>query len=142
MPTLLGLSGVPVPGSVEGNDFSAELVAGKAPDVDAALLMCPAPFGQYQRKRHGGREYRGIRTLRYTYTRDLKGPWLLYDNEKDPYQLENLCGRADHAVVQTELDALLDRKLAQTNDEFLPAEAYIEQWGYTVDETGTVPYTP
>ena len=142
MPTLLGLSGVAIPDTVEGTDFSADLVAGKTPEVDAALLMCPAPFGQFQRKRHGGREYRGIRTLRHTYTRDLEGPWLLYDNEKDPYQLENLCGRAEHAGLQAELDALLDRKLDQTGDKFLPAQAYLDQWGYPVDETGTVPYTP
>ena len=26
----------------------------------------------------------------YTYVRDLSGPWLLYDDEKDPYQINNL----------------------------------------------------
>jgi len=41
---------------------------------------------------------------------------------------------------QTALEAELDRKLLQTHDEFLPAEAYIEKWGYSVNENGTVPY--
>jgi arylsulfatase A-like enzyme len=139
-PTLLGLCGVPVPDTMEGADLSASLTKGKMPDVDAALLMCPAPFGQWTRK-IGGREYRGVRTKRYTYCRDLNGPWLLYDNEKDPYQLENLCGTAGLAAVQDELDAILSRKLKETNDEFKPARYYIEKWGYTVDKNGTVPYT-
>ncbi len=135
MPTLLGLCGVPIPDTVEGTDFSEALSDGQEPEVDAALIMCPAPFGQWTRDR-GGREYRGLRTKRYTYTRSLDGPWLLYDNEKDPYQLQNFCGDPDYAGIQAELDALLDKKLARTNDEFRPARYYI------VDERGTVPYHP
>ena len=139
-PTLLGLCGVPVPETMEGTDFSATLLKGGTPEVDAAFLMCPAPFGQWTRK-IGGREYRGVRTKRYTYCRDLNGPWLLYDNEKDPYQLENLCGKAEVAGVQAELDGILNRKLKETNDDFKPAQYYIAEWGYTVDKNGTVPYT-
>ena len=104
------------------------------------LITCPAPFGQWSPDR-GGREYRGVRTRRHTYVRDLRGPWLLFDNEADPHQLDNLVGRAQHAELQAELEAILTRKLAETNDEFLPAEDYVKQWGYEVDETGTVPYT-
>ena len=36
------------------------------------------------------KEYRALRTNRYTYVRGLQGPWLLYDDEKDPFQLTNL----------------------------------------------------
>ena len=140
MPTLLGLCGIEVPDTVEGGDFSAA-IRGEAPaDNDAVLITCPAPFGQWSPDR-GGREYRGVRTRRHTYVRDLRGPWLLFDNEADPYQLDNLAGRAEHAELQAELEAILTRKLAETNDEFLPAEDYVKQWGYEVDETGTVPYT-
>ena len=141
MPTLLGLCGVPIPRSVEGRDFGAYLRGGKNPGDAAALISCPAPFGQWTRK-SGGREYRGMRTARYTYVRDLHGPWLLFDNQSDPYQLENLVGRPEHAKIQAELDALLRRKLQQAGDEFLPADVYIKKWGYKVDANGTVPYTP
>ena len=65
MPTLLGLCGVRIPKSVEGLDFSSYLRGGKDPSDGAALLACPAPFGQWSRK-VGGREFRGIRTTRYT----------------------------------------------------------------------------
>ena len=141
MPTLLGLSGIAIPGTVEGADFSEMLKGGKPEQAEhAALICCPSPFGQWKRT-DGGREYRGIRTSRYTYVRDLKGPWLLYDNEKDPYQLDNLCDKPAYAGLRKKLDAVLSRKLKGINDEFLPGPEYIKRWGYVVDKSGTVRYT-
>ncbi|MCU0915923.1 MAG: sulfatase [Planctomycetes bacterium] len=140
MPTLLGLSGIAIPETVEGTDFS-RVLAGQLPPPDyAALVACPSPFGQWTRQR-GGREYRGVRTRRYTYVRDLQGPWLLYDNLQDPYQLDNLCGKPQHVALQASLDALLARKLKETKDEFLAGPDYIQKWGYEVNESGTVSYT-
>ncbi len=141
MPTLLGLCGLPIPGSVEGLDYSGYVQGGPDPSDGAALLMCPQPFGQWSAPRHGGREYRGLRTARYTYTRTLDGPWLLYDSEQDPYQMENLVDRPAYADLVRELDTWLQRRLDALGDEFLPGMEYIRQWGYPVDETGTVPYT-
>ena len=66
---------------------------------------------------------------------------MLYDNTEDPYQLENLVDHPGSLPVRQKLDALLDRKLEASGDAFLPGMDYIEQWGYTVDENGTVPYT-
>lgn len=140
MPTLLGLSGVRIPGTVEGQDFSGILSGAKKAGDNPVLISCPAPFGQWKRKR-GGKEYRGIRTRRYTYVRDLNGPWLLYDNEQDPYQLINLCDNAGHTQLQGKLEEILSSKLKETKDEFLPAAHYIRKWGHRVDEDGTVPYT-
>lgn len=139
MPTLLGLSRVKSPKGLEGLDFSRYLRGGRNPNNDVVLLSCVAPFGQWPR-RSGGREYRGLRTPRYTYVRDLRGPWLLFDNETDPYQLTNLAGRPEHARLQARLEAALRRKLRQTHDQFLPGDAYLKKWGYQVDATGTVPY--
>lgn len=141
MPTLLGLAGVEIPSSVEGIDLSGHLRGGAEPPDDASLLMCPAPFGEWTRER-GGREYRGVRTRRHTYVRDLNGPWLLYDNDRDPYQRDNLCNRAEHAGLQAEMEAVLKHKLAAAKDEFLPAAEYIKRWAYTVDATGTAPVVP
>ncbi len=141
MPTLLGLCHAPIPKTVEGLDYSEYLRGGKDPSDDAALIACPAPFGQWEH-RLGGREYRGIRTARYTYVRDLNGPWLLFDNQADPFQQDNLVNQPRHAKLQGELEATLARKLKETRDEFLPAEAYIKKWGYAVDKNGTVTYAP
>jgi len=140
MPTLLGLSGTKIPDTVEGTDFTALLKGDKQPTDNSALISCPSPFGQWTREK-GGREYRGIRTRRYTYVRNLNGPWLLYDNEQDPYQLRNLYDKPEHSKLQKELQERLSLKLRQTNDDFLPGADYIKKWGYSVDKSGTVAYT-
>lgn len=141
MPTLLGLCRIKIPKSVEGTDFSRFLRGGKDPSDGAALMSCIAPFGQWERHR-GGREYRGIRTPRYTYARDLSGPWLLFDNLADPYQTENLANTPAHARLQAELDRVLQRKLKRNGDSFAPGGTYTRQWGYRVNANGTVPYDP
>ncbi len=141
MPTLLGLCRVSIPRTVEGLDFSKYLRGGKDPSDGAVLISSVAPFGQWER-RHGGREFRGIRTARYTYVRDLSGPWLLFDNETDPDQRTNLVHAVEHGRELKKLDSLLKRKLESNRDEFLPAESYIRRWGYQVDTNGTVRYAP
>ncbi|MYE27619.1 MAG: sulfatase [Chloroflexi bacterium] len=138
MPTLLGVCGLPIPDSVEGRDFSPSLTGEKV-ESQGALLACFHPFGEYSRP-VGGREYRGIRTARYTYCHALDGPWLLYDNEADPFQLRNLINREDFAEIQAELEALMQRELDAIGDEFLDGMAYINRWGYPLDNTGTVPF--
>ena len=140
MPTLLSLSGIEIPDTVEGTDFSNFARGAGKPKDNAALISCPSPFGQWKRA-NGGREYRGLRTKRYTYVRDLKGPWLLYDNQQDPHQLNNLCNKPRFSRLQKRLESILSEKLKETNDEFLPGAEYIKKWGYAVDESGTVPYT-
>ncbi len=140
LPTLLSLTDTPIPETVEGRDFSATIEGGQDPSGGAALIYCPHPFGQFLRV-DGGREYRGLRTLNHTYARDLNGPWLLYDNDNDPFQLNNLVNRAELQALQADLDALLHKKLAERGDEFLPGESYIRKWNYPLDRTGTVPFS-
>jgi hypothetical protein len=72
--------------------------------------------------------------------RDLQGPWLLYDNDKDPFQLDNLVNKPAHAGLQAELDSALHKLLDKTHDDFQPGKVYIDKWGYAVDKNGTVPY--
>ncbi len=141
MPTLLSLAGVPVPESIEGLDFSAHLRGGPAPGAGGTVLTCVAPFADFER-RNGGKEYRGLRTNRYTYVRDLNGPWLLFDNETDPYQMHNLVNDPAHNELQTGMEARLQRHLRAQGDAFLPAANYIAKWGWQVDARGAVPYTP
>ncbi len=141
MPTLLGLCGRPVPPSVEGLDFTGAMHGGVDPSGGATVLRCISPFGEFTRRR-GGREYRAVRTAQHTYVRDLQGPWLLYDNADDPYQLVNLVGRPGQVKLQERLDALLTDKLKQQHDEFLPGPDYITRWGYKVDADETVRYQP
>jgi arylsulfatase A-like enzyme len=140
MPTLLSLCDISIPNTVEGLDYRPYM-EGRKQMGNATLLSCVQPFGQWNKVRHGGREYRAIKTKQYTYARDLNGPWLLFDNVNDPYQLNNLIGNEGHALLQDDMEKLLAQRLKETGDEFLPGMEYIKKWGYTVDETGTVPYT-
>ncbi len=141
LPTLLGLCGLPIPAGVEGLDFSAHILGGPDPSDGAALLACYHPFGQYNRPKHGGREYRGLRTERHTYVRALDGPWLLYDNTTDPFQMHNLAAAPEHAALRRDLDDRLRERLRTLGDEFRPGMEYIRRWNYVVDDDGTVPYT-
>lgn len=141
MPTLLGLCRIDPPATVEGENRTAWL-RGRQPDADrAALIACVAPFGEWTRAA-GGREYRGIRTQRYTYVRTLAGPWLLYDNQADPYQQRNLVEDGDYAALREQLDSQLRAELKRHNDEFLPGQEYVRKWAYKTNAEGTVPYAP
>lgn len=137
LPTLLGLSGIKIPDSIEGTDFSKDLISKNEPNSEAALIMLPVPFHEWQFS-NGGREYRGIRTSRYTYVRDLKGPWLLYDNQVDPYQFHNLTGDLAYKDLQDELETLLQKKLAERKDDFLPADRYMTRWNYLYDRKDSI----
>ena len=138
MPTLLGICGVEIPDTVQGIDVSPLLRGEDVPEADGALLACHFPFHQWHASK-GGREYRGVRTERHTYCRDLNGPWLLYDNQADPYQRTNLAGTAEASAVQDELEDLLQRKLARIGDEFLPGLEYVRRRGVKLNERGDVP---
>lgn len=148
LPTLLGLCGIDIPASMDGSDYSTYLSEYAsdpdddiAPPAQSALLACQSPFGQFTRE-VGGREYRGLRTDRYTYVRDLNGPWLLYDNESDPFQLKNLVDDPSTKGLIDQLDRELDQKLTEHDDALTPSIELLKKFGYAddVDETGTMPF--
>ncbi|MCC7499281.1 MAG: sulfatase [Bryobacterales bacterium] len=121
MPTLLGLAGLPVPGSVQGSDLFSTRAN------DTAFLNLPVPF--HNAVRYGFAEYRGLRSPAHTFVRSIHGPWLLYDNRRDPYQMHNLCGNPRYRDVQAKLERELDARLRTLGDEFLPADRYVERAG-------------
>ena len=150
----MGLCDIGIPSCIDGSDYSNYLSdfveASQSPgetsnEVDppatSALLACQTPFGQFTRD-VGGREYRGIRTSRYTYVRDLNGPWLLYDKASDPYHLNNLIQDKSQRGLIEELDTELSEKLAQHDDALVPGTELLKKSGYAddVDETGTMPF--
>lgn len=137
MPTLLGLSNLPIPASVEGTDYTGQLLGTEDLKIEGALIMCPVPFHQWNYKR-GGREYRGIRTETHTYAKDLNGPWLLYDNVKDPYQLNNLVGNKQYQSLQDELEQKLQKMLDARGDQFLEGAEYMKAWNYSWDNNDSM----
>lgn len=141
MPTLLSLCNISIPNTVEGIDYRPYLEGKDLTLGNETLLTCVQPFGQWNKVEHDGREYRAIKTKQYTYAKDLNGAWLLFDNDADPYQMNNLVNNSNYAELKLDLDNRLTKRLKETGDEFLPGMEYIKKWGYPVDETGTVPYT-
>jgi arylsulfatase A-like enzyme len=128
MPTLLGLCNLRIPDGVQGTDYSGLLAGRLKPATDAAAFINLAvPITEA--RRYGIAEYRGLRTERYTYVRSIHGPWLLYDNDTDPYQVHNLCGRTEHRQLQGRLDEALNVRLRALKDDFLPAAEYVSRAG-------------
>lgn len=127
LPTLLRLCGLQVPDGVEGADLSGAAEGHGHATGRGALLSLPVPITEA--RRFGFAEYRGLRTERYTYARSIHGPWLLYDNRQDPYQMHNLCGQAAHRELQSHLDRDLEAALKERRDDFLPAAEYVRRAG-------------
>ncbi len=116
-PTLLSLAGVPAPAQMQGLDLS-HVFKGQAGSVpDSVLLMSIRP-GTLPYGNDAG-DWRGVRTLDYTYARRVEEagltPWLLYDNRNDPYQMTNLINDPGHSGIRAELDAVLDDWLIWVN---------------------------
>jgi hypothetical protein len=61
--------------------------------------------------------WRGVRTKRYTYANLFEhGPWLLYDNLEDPYQLNNLIDKPEHAELQAGLEKRMREMMEEAGD--------------------------
>jgi arylsulfatase A-like enzyme len=138
MPTLLALAGVPIPRTLEGMDLSAVVREGRQHPEHAALYMGVAPFAG----REFNKEYRALRTSRHTYVRSLEGPWLLFDDETDPFQMNNLAGQPEQAALGQELEKRLQMALKTIHDDFRPAAYYVEKFGYELAPHGSVSYSP
>lgn len=146
MPTLLGLAGVPIPDRVEGVDASPWLRGSDAPPPEAVLLMNPCPFsigdprGPDQVPSFKGMrmEYRGVRTKRHTYVRTIDRPWLLYDNQADPYQQRNLVEEPGHRALRDELEGRMQSLMDHVGDRFEPKEEYYRRFDIRLDHRGKV----
>jgi arylsulfatase A-like enzyme len=130
MPTLLGLAGIPVPAGVQGIDFSKLMLTGQQGGVPQSAFI-NNPVSTFQLLQHGIDAYRGVRTERYTYVRAIEGPWLLYDNQQDPYQKHNLIGKSEAKAIQPGLDAEMNMWLKRLGDLFLPGVHYLQQASLT-----------
>lgn len=136
LPTMLGLANVPIPKSIEGDSLASMIREERWEEDRTALYMLPSPFSGAKNEP----EYRAIRTNRHTYVRTLKGASLLFDDENDPYQMNNLIGQSGSRGLQGEMDSRLQKMLKRSGDEFHPRKYYLDKWGYTIDASGNIPY--
>lgn len=142
LPTLLGLVGLehPNPASLEGMDLSHCARGEPGPEPEGAILVSYSGYGGFKR----GWEYRGVRTKRWTYVRSLGelrrwyGGWEedddfartaeihLHDNLNDPLQTRDLAEDPAYADVRARCEAIVQRYMERTGDEFLPGPRYRE----------------
>ena len=53
----------------------------------------------------------------------------------------NLVGNLEYAILEHELNDLLEEKLKSIGDgDFKSREYYIKRWGYEINEIGGIPY--
>ena len=135
LPTLLSLAGLPVPDAIEGENMADVIDNPEVSRDKAALIMNVSPFAGKSV------EYRGIYTSRYAYVKTLEGPWLLFDNVKDPLQMDNLVDRSEHEELQEKLQLKLQEELKKVGDEFMPRQYYIDKWDYKLTEWGYIDYS-
>src|SRR5439155_3114163 len=111
-PTLLALCGLKVPEQMQGTDLSRVALGETTLGPDVVLMQIFVPF-------HSdgiSKPWRGIRTARYTYARYEDAPWVLFDNEVDPWQMDNLAGNAAHAELERTLDGQLAALMKKHGD--------------------------
>ncbi len=126
MPTLLRICGAPVPEGVQGADLSAAVLTGNGPSPESSFLQI---FGPYDGDGTTA-GWRGVRTSRYTYARFEDRPWLLYDNETDPYQTENLVSHQSARPLLAKLDETVTHWMNKI------ADSWSYDWHEKVEDKG------
>ena len=118
LPTLLSAMNVGHPAGIEGFDLSWALFGQSGDEPDSVFLMDLVPMDEGIRL--GIKEWRGVRTKNYTYARWLDGSdWILYDNESDPHQLNNLINDQKYLSIKQSLESELQKWMKLTNDDGL-----------------------
>jgi arylsulfatase A-like enzyme len=128
-PTLLGLLDIPPDARMEGQNLAAQVQGAR--DGRPASVYLQAIICADQAMKDGYLEWRGVRTLAATYAEDLRGPWLLYDDAADPYQLRNLIEDPAAAPLRQTMQHELAGWLARTHDTLEPKEAVLARYSKT-----------
>ncbi len=125
-PTLLSLCGLKVPGDMQGADLSDAVLGKSARGPESAFFQI---FGPYRAGRVA-EGWRGVRTQHYMYARYESKPWVLYDLEKDPFELNNLADDPGSAPLLREMDQKLSAWMRRTGD------AWMFNWTEPVEDGG------
>ncbi len=114
--TVFALAGV-TPPTTDGEDRS-EILLQKQEDTCEAVLLMGMTHLNNTSLINGLDTWRGVRTKRYTYARYEDGsPWLLYDNQTDPYQMNNLVEKPEMQNFVAEMNMTLDKLLLEAGDK-------------------------
>ncbi|MEN8966247.1 MAG: sulfatase-like hydrolase/transferase [Polaribacter sp.] len=122
LPTLLGYMNINTNINFDGNDLSEKLLANKVNENDYV------PTWNYRIGRARNSNWRGVETSKYTfsYSKESKAPIIntLFDNEKDPYQLNNLFLNPEYTSVKKQLKSLTQEWMKKYEDKFYGAKEF------------------
>ncbi|MFT5123943.1 MAG: arylsulfatase A-like enzyme [Verrucomicrobiales bacterium] len=123
MPTLLGLTALPIPPAVEGMDLSPAAQGQSGPEPEFAFLQGMGHTFLW----NDGFEWRAIRDTEYTYARYRSdGKELLFHNARDPHQMIDLATvRPD--VLRRMRKAMFAR-METLDDGFEACSWYRDHW--------------
>jgi arylsulfatase A-like enzyme len=107
LPTLLSLAGIAYDETAFDGRFDA--------DREGVLIM-KMVHGGNPWINNGVRPWRGTRTNRYTYVELEGAPWLLFDNQEDPHQLDNLIGDNGRSGLRSKLQAQMRGLMQEAGD--------------------------
>ena len=138
-PTLLSLCGLDAPADMQGADLSPVIRGEAESGPESVYFQIFGPFHA------GGVEFgwRGVRTERYMYARKKNEPWVLYDLQADPHQLDNLAADPAAVAIRAELEAKIAAWMEKVGDSWdydwtAPLEddgrLYKHETFYTVEE--------
>lgn len=113
MPTILELTGQPIPGHVAGHSLVPYLTGQFTPAQAPAYAFCErgisiTPMGSLKPKDYC------IRGQGWKYMRFSDGAEFLYHLARDPGETKNLAGQTTHQSIQTELSDRIDKWLRST----------------------------
>ncbi len=126
-PTLLGLAGQDVPAAMQGVDLSWSATGGEGTAPESVYLQELAGIGRMVD--HDVYTWRAVRTARHLYAEDMEGAWLLYDLERDPYQLENLVESPEYEDERAELAGELRGWYERLDEEYVPPAEALKRAG-------------
>src|SRR5579862_1105575 len=113
VPTLLGLCGSRPAAGMQGRSYADYLLGRSQRTPELAQLMIYT-----KTERDEFNPWRGVRSLKYKYARFQDKPWVLYDLEKDPYELENLAGDRGMRKLMARFDAAIEKNMRETGDRW------------------------
>jgi len=134
MPTILGLMGLDIPGTVQGQNLSQAVIHRKEDVVSSVPMFFLNP------------SWRGVYTHDVTYAEGVLDHYatdeqgnlkfkqvpvkVLYDRTHDPYQLNNLYGTPGAASLQKEMQKLTRQWMDRFHDRGATPEEISKVYGY------------
>lgn len=115
-PTILQMTGVPVPSDIQGTSFLPLLE--QNPNKAAWRKAAYYHYYEFPEPHHVYPHF-GVRTEQYTLIRfyGAGDSWELYDLKKDPQQVNNIYGNKGTEKITADLKATLKKLILQYNDQ-------------------------